>query len=126
MGIPFKITATRQFAAEHALRMYNGKMEQMHDHLWRVKVTVGAEKLDGIGVVMDFHVLERAMDEAIVRLAGGRMNELEDFASVNPSAEQVAVYIAKTLKLPRTISLVHVEVWETADNSAIYTRDPIG
>ena len=50
---------TRSFSAAHQLRLYDGSLEPLHGHNWQVKVTVVAAKLDSIGVVMDFHELER-------------------------------------------------------------------
>jgi 6-pyruvoyltetrahydropterin/6-carboxytetrahydropterin synthase len=123
---PFQVTATRSFAAGHALRMYNGTMEDMHTHDWRVKVTVGAAKLDVIGVVMDFHVLERSMDAVLAIMTDRNLNDLPPFTDVNPSAEQVACHIAKSVKLPKSVTLQSVEVWETEDNSAIYSPDGSG
>jgi hypothetical protein len=48
------------------------------------------------------------------------LNELAAFEEVNPSAENVAVWMGKGMKLPDSITLVQVEVWETAEFSAIY------
>ena len=116
----FEITTTRFFSAAHALRLYDGSLEPVHGHNWRVKVTVGAPKLDAIGVVMDFHELERLVDELIAPLHNRHLNETPAFASLNPSAENVALYFGRGLKLPHGVTLLGVEVWETDTNSALY------
>jgi hypothetical protein len=36
---PFQISTTREFAAAHALRVYDGSLEPVHGHNWRVRVT---------------------------------------------------------------------------------------
>lgn len=95
-------------------------MEPLHGHNWRVKVSAAAEKLDEIGVVMDFHELERLVDEIITPMHNHHLNDLPAFAATNPSAENVALQIGRSLHLPRGISLLSVEVWETPENSAIY------
>lgn len=118
--MPFEITATRRFAASHQLRLYDGSLEVLHEHDWRVKVTVAAENLDAIGVVMDFHELERLLDAAIGPMQNRHLNDLPGFTQVNPSAENVALYIGRSLSLPGNVRLVCVEVWETADFSAVY------
>ena len=118
--MPFEITTTREFSAAHQLALYDGSLEPLHGHNWRVKVSVGAEKLDAIGVVMDFHELERLVDAIIAPMHNRHLNDLPAFASLNPSAENVAWLIGQSLKLPAGIQLLCVEVWETANNSAVY------
>lgn len=116
----FEITTTRQFSAAHQLRLYDQSLEEVHGHNWQVRVTVAAEKLDAIGVVMDFHVLEKRLDAVIGPMHNRHLNELPAFAQLNPSAENVAWHIAQALQLPEKVKLKSVEVWETAENSAIY------
>jgi 6-pyruvoyltetrahydropterin/6-carboxytetrahydropterin synthase len=116
----FEITTTRFFSAAHALRLYDGSLEPVHGHNWRVKVTVGARKLDAIGVVMDFHELERLVDGLVVPLHNRHLNDTPQFASLNPSAETVALHLGRELKLPEGVTLLGVEVWETDTNSAVY------
>jgi 6-pyruvoyltetrahydropterin/6-carboxytetrahydropterin synthase len=118
--VPFDITTTRVFSASHQLRLYDGSLEPLHGHNWRVQVTVSADALDPIGVVMDFHVLEHLVDEIIVPMHNRHLNDLPAFATVNPSAENVAQVIARSLRLPPEVRLSRVEVWETPENSAVY------
>lgn len=117
----FEITATREFAAAHQLRLYDGSLEPLHGHNWRVLVTVGSAKLDAIGVVMDFHELERLLDRIISPLHNTHLNDVEPFkSSLNPTTENVALHVARSLKLPANVRLLSVQVWETAQNSAVY------
>jgi len=117
----FEISTTRSFSAAHALRLYDGSLEPVHGHNWRVKVTVVAAKLDAIGVVMDFHELERLVDQVIAPLHNRHLNEVAPFAQeLNPSAENVALLVGRSLRLANGVKLVAVEVWETDANSATY------
>ena len=119
----FEITTTRTFAAGHQLRLADGSLEPMHGHNWRVKVTVSAAALDAIGTVMDFHELERLVDVITGPMHNRHLNELEPFvAELNPSAENVAYHVGRTLpaSLPNGVRLERVEVWETDENSAVY------
>jgi 6-pyruvoyltetrahydropterin/6-carboxytetrahydropterin synthase len=118
--MPFAISIIRHFPAGHQLRMYDGSLEPLHEHDWVVKVTVSAAELDEIGVVMDFHELERRLDELIAPLWDRSLNDVPAFAQVNPSAEQVARHIARGLRLAEGVSLSEVEIWETPENSASY------
>lgn len=117
----FEISTTRRFSAAHQLRLYDGSLEPVHGHNWAVRVTVSADRLDGIGVVMDFHELERLVDRVVVPWHNGHLNEAAAFADRNPSAENVAVAVAEGLSsLPEGVRLRAVEVWETDDNRAVY------
>ena len=117
----FDITARREFSAAHQLRLYDGSLEPLHGHNWVVVVTVSADRLDEIGVVMDFHELERLLDRILAPLHNSHLNDVEPFKSdLNPTTENVAFHIARNLQLPPPVRVKSVEVWETAANSAIY------
>jgi 6-pyruvoyltetrahydropterin/6-carboxytetrahydropterin synthase len=116
----FEISTIRSFSAAHALRLYDDSLEPVHGHNWRVKVTVAAAKLDAIGVVMDFHELERLVDLILAPLHNRHLNEVAPFAAeLNPSAENVALHVGRSLRLPNGVGLKCVEVWETDQNSAV-------
>ena len=121
----FEITAGRTFAAAHQLRLYDGSLEPLHGHNWKVRVTVAAEKLDPIGVVMDFHELQRRLDAIVSPMHNRHLNDLPAFSPdhLNPTTENVARHIAENLTLPPGVRLAGVEVWETDENSAIYRPD---
>ena len=121
--MPFEITTTRSFSAAHQLKLYDGSLEPLHGHNWRVKVTVVADRLDAIGVVMDFHELERLLDAILAPLQNSHLNDTAEFASLNPSAENVAYHVGRMLALPSAVRLRSVEVWETDSNSALYQSE---
>ena len=118
--MPFDITATRTFAAAHQLRLYDGSLEPLHGHNWVIKVTVSAAQVDPIGVVMDFHEIERLLDAIVSPMHNTHLNEIEPFRTLNPSTEHVALHVGRSLKLPNGVRLASVEVWETPQNSAVY------
>lgn len=117
----FQITTTRHFAASHQLKLYDGSMEPLHGHNWVVKVTVRAPQLDQIGVVMDFHDLEKAVDAIVLPWHNTHLNDSPAFATKNPSAENVALHVGTAIALPQGVTLVSAEVWETPENSATYS-----
>lgn len=122
----YSIRTVRSFAASHQLRFPDGSLEPMHGHNWKVAVTVAAGRLDALGCVMDFHELERLVDAVVVPLHNHHLNELPPFdVELNPSAENVAVHVARSVGpgLPADVRLVKVRVWETAGNSAEYRPD---
>ena len=118
--MPFEIHITREFSAAHRLRMYDGTLEPLHGHNWQVRVSVEARELDRIGVVMDFHELERLVDAVVGPMHNRDLSSLPSFASRNPSAENVAAHIAQSLVLPSHIKLLSVAVWETSQCCAVW------
>src|ERR1700733_9633860 len=103
--MPFDITTTRGFSAAHQLRLYDGSIEPLHGHNWKVKITVSAPNLDSIGVVMDFHELERLAEAVIGPMHNRHLNDVPAFDRLNPSAENVALHIGQSLALPRPVTL---------------------
>ncbi len=119
----FEITTTRRFSAAHQLRLYDGSLETLHGHNWVIRVTVAADRLDPIGVVMDFHDLEHRVDAVLASFHNQHLNDLAPFqapAGLNPSAENVALHVGRSLSMPAGVKLTAVSVWETEENSATY------
>src|SRR5256885_62704 len=110
--MPFDISITRHFSAAHALRLYDGTLEPLHGHNWIVTVVVSAERLDSIGVVMDFHDLERRVDAILAALHNRHLNDVPELADLNPSAENVALHVGRSLAatdaLPKGVRLTSV------------------
>jgi Fe2+ transport system protein B len=74
-----------------------------------------------LGTVMDFHELEPLVDAILAPLHNRHLNEVPPFIeALNPSAENVAFHVARSLNLPARVRLERVEVWETDDNSSVY------
>ncbi|WP_432799029.1 6-pyruvoyl trahydropterin synthase family protein [Poriferisphaera sp. WC338] len=97
----YEIEIVKVFRAGHALRLPNGGLEDYHKHDWQVTVCVGSgERLDALETVMDFHVLEKVVDEVLAAWDGKNLNKVEGFrdgdqGAWNPSAERVAEMVAK-------------------------------
>ncbi len=110
----FQISVDRTFSAAHQLRLYDGALEPVHGHDWRVTVTVESAALDAIGVVMDFHELQRRLGRIVEPWNGRHLNESPAFQSLNPSAENVARHIAESIgPLPEGVRLYSVEITES-------------
>lgn len=110
----FTITVETRFEAPHQLRMPDGTAEPLHVHQWRVAVDISAEKLNSMGLVMDFRKVQKILDEVIQPLNGRNFDELDFFRDNNPSAENVARYLFERIEpaLPAEVSLDFVKVRE--------------
>jgi len=119
----FEISAEYSFAAGHALRGYKGKCENIHGHNYKVQVTVAGERLNSIGLLMDFVDLRAAIKAVADRLDHRFLNDLPPFDQLNPSAENLAKYFCDGLDLQvreQGLRVRAVTVWETDTTSATY------
>jgi 6-pyruvoyltetrahydropterin/6-carboxytetrahydropterin synthase len=120
----YEISVEKTFSAAHALREYKGKCENLHGHNWRIRVSVTGQKLDKMGMLVDFTDLKSALDAVLKKLDHTNLNDVNPFNTVNPTAENIAAYIYEGLKkyqLPQ-IKISSVEVWESESSSAKYSE----
>ncbi len=117
----FELSVQRVFSAAHAL-VLAGQREPLHGHDWRLTVVVRGDRLDGEGLLCDFHALESAVDGIIAPFRNANLNEVEPFMQANPSAEKLVQYIGERLKtaLPPGASLARVSVTEAPGCEATY------
>jgi 6-pyruvoyltetrahydropterin/6-carboxytetrahydropterin synthase len=119
----FELKILSHFSAAHQLTMVAKKCENLHGHNWRVEVCVKGEKLDTAGVVLDFGILKRHVKEIMGRLDHKFLNDLPYFTEIQPSSENIAVYIATSLKElidDPGITVSRVTTWESDDACATY------
>ena len=112
------------FFPAHQLKGYRGKCEELHGHNWKVEVEVIGDRLDGVGLLIDFSELKRLVHEELSCLDHCFLNDLEPFQKSNPSSELLARHIHAELraKLPAGVSLAAVTVWESDKACATYTE----
>jgi len=120
----FTVSVEMGFRASHQLTLPDGSKEATHRHNWSVTADVAGEKLDNMGVVMDFRRLRAALGGIIAELADLPLNDIGYFQSNNPSAENVAKYIYDKLaaKLPEGVELQGVKVGEEPGCWAKFSR----
>jgi 6-pyruvoyltetrahydropterin/6-carboxytetrahydropterin synthase len=121
----FELKVKTHFAAAHKLAMVGEKCENLHGHNWDVEVYVAGEQLNEAGVLVDFGEIKRSVREIMKELDHKYLNELEPFAHVQPSSEQIAVYIANRLKpsmakFDPPVRVSRVSAWESANACATY------
>ena len=113
------------FAAAHAIRGHTRGCQNLHGHNYRVRVHVAAERLDAIGMVIDFADLKGILEQVVGRFDHAVINEHPPFdRERNTTAEELARYVhvqvAERLLVGRTVR--RVAVWETDGSCAIYER----
>ncbi len=120
----YKLMIETEFASAHQLRGYKGKCEVLHGHNWKVQVFVTAEKLNEIDIAIDFNELKRITKEIVSQLDHKFLNDIYPFTEINPSSENIAHWIFKSLKDRLTdypnVNVSAVTVWESDSASATY------
>ena len=115
----YSIKVDASFSSAHNLRGYKGKCEDLHGHNWKVEVCASSEKLDKIGMVLDFKFVKKYLNDVLDQLDHKYLNEIAYFKKINPTSENIAKYIYEKLK-PRIKQLDSVMVWENSSSLATY------
>lgn len=121
----YELTIESTFSSAHNLRGYEGACENLHGHNWKVEVTVSSDRLDKIGMMIDFKTLKNETRKVVEALDHKYLNELPPFKAENATAENLARHIFRELS-----SLINdgdkrvskVRVWESENASASYSE----
>jgi 6-pyruvoyltetrahydropterin/6-carboxytetrahydropterin synthase len=119
----YELRVKVDFSAAHHLEGYPGDCARPHGHNWTVEVFARSTRLDSIGMAIDFRALKGAARELVAPWDHRDLNLLEDFRTINPSAEAIA-----KLSYDRLSALIdnghtwvdRVTVWENDRCSATY------
>ena len=122
----YELSIKTYFSAAHHLRNYSGKCANQHGHNWQVEVFCKCEKLNDVGMGIDFVDLKREVNSLLDGLDHTDLNELEYFKEHNPTAENIARYLYDQLsnKLDDIrVKVSRVVVHETENYSASYSAE---
>lgn len=116
-----EISVERTFLAFHAVSIGDVD-EESHSHNWIVKAKLRRDVLDNDGLLCDFHVIEKMLDEIISPFVSADLNEFPPFDKDNPSAERVAEYICKELaaQVSEPVQVYSVSVTEAPGCNATF------
>ena len=121
----YRLRIESHFDAAHKLVGYRGKCSQVHGHRWKVEVFVSGDKLDNIGILVDFDVLKQKLEKIVEKLDHGFLNDFKEIG--NPTSENISKYIFKNLKgLPDSVKLEKVRVWESPEAWCEYSEEFTG
>ena len=106
----------RDFVAQHFLIGGDwGTENEKHSHHYQVEVQLVGEELDQHGYLVDIVDITSALDEVVAHLRDKTLNDLPEFAGLNPSIEHLAHLFCQTfargIHVPN-ISRVRVQIWE--------------
>ena len=122
----YELKVRNGFSAAHQLRGYRGSCENLHGHNWKVEVAVKAERLDEVGIGLDFRTIRQVTQEVLATLDHQNLNELEPFREINPTSENLARWLfqglSRRLNAPG-IKVSQITVMETDLCSATYWEE---
>jgi 6-pyruvoyltetrahydropterin/6-carboxytetrahydropterin synthase len=131
----YRVTREIHFCYGHRLLQYDGKCKNLHGHNGKAVITLEADKLDSLGMVVDFGKLKETVGKWIDATLDHRMilhrddpvlpyllsqGEPIHVVDTNPTAENIAKLIydhARREGFPVT----EVTLWETENCFATYT-----
>lgn len=114
----FRLRISSKFNAAHKLVGYAGSCENLHGHTWKVEIFAIGEKLNKIGILTDFKVLKKELNNIIENFDHSYLNDYKKLG--NPSSENIAKFIFHNLKTPDNIKLERVRIWESEEAYAEY------
>ena len=121
----YTLTTMVEFSSAHTLVGHSGPCKKMHGHNWKVEVEITGEKLDEIGMVVDFKEIRKATNLVVDELDHEFLNNLEPFSEDNPTAENIARYIFTKLSEEfsnKNVKVNSIKLWET-DKSAVSYKE---
>jgi 6-pyruvoyltetrahydropterin/6-carboxytetrahydropterin synthase len=123
MARVFTVFKDYAIAAAHSIRGHTGGCENLHGHNYRVRVHVGAERLDALGMVVDFADLKAVLGEVLGPFDHRVINDVPPFDRINTTAERLAEHVygevARRLDDER-LRVLKVEVWENDTSCASF------
>ncbi|HEX5141918.1 MAG TPA: 6-carboxytetrahydropterin synthase [Dehalococcoidia bacterium] len=130
----YQVTKTIEFSYGHRLLNHNGKCRYLHGHNGMLEVDIDAEKLDAMGMVVDFSDVNAVVKKWVDENLDHRMllcnedpmlpvmkqaNEPVYVMEKNPTAENIAALIW-TAAHQAGLQVSEVRLWETSTSRATY------
>lgn len=95
----WRLTVRSDFSSAHALRHYQGKCESLHGHNFNVELVVeGSSLTPDTELLIDFKILKGELKKVLDELDHKDLNEHPAFKERNPSSENIAAYIYKSMQ----------------------------
>lgn len=122
----YEVAVSREFDAIHYLVGGDwGEENQPHSHHYRMEVVLEGPALDRVGYLFDITFIDQMTDELVGYFAGKTLNDLPEFAGLNPSIEHFSRIwcraLLKRLEKDRLTS-IRVRIWENEIAWAGYTE----
>lgn len=113
----YTLAVQRDFVAQHYLVGGDWGAENLpHSHHYRLELRLEGDQLDHHGYLVDIVEVERQLDALVASYRDKMLNDLPEFAGLNPSIEHftriVCTALAGSLAGINTLSAIGVKIWE--------------
>lgn len=112
----YKIAVNRRFIARHRLIGGDwGAENDLHSHHYNIEVQLEGAELDEHGYLVDIVAIENALDALVASYRDRTLNELPEFAGLNPSIEHFARILCQALAASiraENLQAITVKLWE--------------
>jgi 6-pyruvoyltetrahydropterin/6-carboxytetrahydropterin synthase len=122
----YTLAVKRDFVARHYLVGGDwGPENQLHSHHYVIEVQLEGKTLDRHGYLVDIVAVEAHLQELVAYYRDQTLNDLPEFAGLNPSIEHLARLFAQELsgRLQEPLSAVTVRIWENDIAWAAYREE---
>lgn len=124
----YTLEVRRDFVAQHYLIGDDfGPENDRHSHHYLLELHLWGEQLDEFGYLVDITEVERVLDATVAWYRDNTLNDLEEFAGLNPSIERFCRIVWQRLRdqLPLDrLDGMEVRMWENEIARAGY-KEPL-
>jgi len=122
----YTLAVKRDFVAQHFLIGGDWGAENFkHSHHYVLELQLEGDRLDRHGYLVDIVDVEKHLNALVAHYRDQTLNELPEFASLNPSIEHFTRIVAETLAAQlkaETLTALTVKIWENDIAWAAYRK----
>ena len=122
----YTLALKRDLVARHYLVGGDwGAENELHSHNYQVEVQLEGKILDEHGYLVDIVAVEAHLQELVSYYRDQTLNDLPEFAGLNPSIEHFARILCQELlsRVKEPLSAVTVRIWENDIAWAAYREE---
>jgi 6-pyruvoyltetrahydropterin/6-carboxytetrahydropterin synthase len=111
----YSVAVKRDFVAQHFLFGGDwGAENQRHSHHYQVEVQLEGKVLDEHGYLVDIVAIEAHLEELVGYYRDQTLNDLPEFAKLNPSIEHFSRILCQELvsRINAPLRAITVKIWE--------------
>lgn len=124
----YQVAVAKDFIAQHYLIGGEwGAENELHSHHYQIELILDGKELDQHGYLVDIVDIEDALNALIERYRDQTLNDLPEFAGVNPSIERFSRTLCQSFAAhiqASNLTAITVRLWENAVAWASY-RSPV-
>lgn len=123
----YRVAVKRDFIAQHYLIGGDwGAENSPHSHHYQIELELEGDRLDRHGYLVDIVEIEASLDALVAHYRDATLNDLPEFAGLNPSLEHFCRILAESLAArlsADTVRALTVRLWENEIAWAAYRHE---